>query len=129
MSDIACESSLSALPSAPAARGRRLIRLTLGAALTLMASQACREDTQSPSDPEPAPALAIASSAALTFLQVSVGQFHTCGVTSDHRAFCWVRTPPDNSATAPLTAIRGPSRSPVASTFCRSARASRTHAA
>jgi alpha-tubulin suppressor-like RCC1 family protein len=89
MSDIACGSSLSALPPAPAARGRRVTRFTLGAALALMAIQACREDTQSPSDSEPGPALAIASAAALSFLQVSAGQFHTCGVTSDHRAFCW----------------------------------------
>lgn len=89
MSDIACTSSLSAPPSAPATPARRLNWLTLGAALVLMAAPGCREDAQSPSDPEPGPALTLVSSAALSFLQVSTGLFHTCGVTADHRAFCW----------------------------------------
>jgi alpha-tubulin suppressor-like RCC1 family protein len=90
MSDIACTSSLSALPPAPATPARRLNRLILGATLVLIATLGCREDdAQAPSDPEPGPALTLVSSAALSFLQVSTGLFHTCGVTSDHRAFCW----------------------------------------
>ncbi len=90
MSDIACASPLSAHTPAPSTTGRRrLNRLALGAALALMATLGCREDAQSPSDPEPGPALTFVSSAALSFLQVSTGLFHTCGVTSDHRAFCW----------------------------------------
>ena len=88
MSDIACTSSLSAPPPASATPARRLNWLALGAALALMGTLGCREDAQSPSDPEPGPALTLASSAALSFLQVSTGLFHTCGVTSDHRAFC-----------------------------------------
>jgi alpha-tubulin suppressor-like RCC1 family protein len=89
MSDIACTSSLWALPPAPAAPARRLNWLTLGAALVLMTTLGCREDAQSPSGPEPGPALTLVSSPALSFLQVSTGLFHTCGVTADHRAFCW----------------------------------------
>ena len=90
MSDIACTSSLSAPPPAPATPRRRLNWLPLGAAFVLMATLGCREqDAQSPSEPEPGPALTLVSSAALSFLQVSTGLFHTCGVTSDHRAFCW----------------------------------------
>jgi alpha-tubulin suppressor-like RCC1 family protein len=89
MADIACTSSPTAPQPAPATPARRLDRLTLGAALVLMATPGCREDAQSPSDPEPGPALTLVSSAALSFLQVSPGLFHTCGVTTDHPAFCW----------------------------------------
>jgi alpha-tubulin suppressor-like RCC1 family protein len=86
MSDIACTPSLSTRTPAPTATARRL---TFGAAIAVMASVGCRDDAQSPSGPEPGPALALGSSPALSFLQVSAGLYHTCGVTSDHRAFCW----------------------------------------
>jgi alpha-tubulin suppressor-like RCC1 family protein len=50
----------------------------------------CGEDATSPSHPEPGPALATASAAAaLAFVQVNGGGFHTCGVATDGRAFCW----------------------------------------
>jgi alpha-tubulin suppressor-like RCC1 family protein len=55
-----------------------LVLITLG----------CREDAESPTGPEPAPELAT-TAAALAFYQVSAGSSHTCGVTSDNRAFCW----------------------------------------
>ena len=86
MSDIACRPAPSAAPPAPPALARRL---TLGAAFALVAALGCRQDVQSPTDPEPGPALALGAAAALSFVQLSAGQFHTCGVTSDHRAFCW----------------------------------------
>jgi alpha-tubulin suppressor-like RCC1 family protein len=53
----------------------------------LLATLGCRED-ESPTAPEPAPALATAT-AALAFAQLSASFDHTCGVTTDHRAFCW----------------------------------------
>lgn len=48
----------------------------------------CREDATSPTAPEP-PALAAAATTALAFYQLSTGDAHTCGVTTDHRAYCW----------------------------------------
>jgi hypothetical protein len=49
----------------------------------------CGEDATSPTAPEPGPALAITSTQPLSFRQVSVGTFHTCGVTTAGRAYCW----------------------------------------
>jgi alpha-tubulin suppressor-like RCC1 family protein len=48
----------------------------------------CREDAESPTAPEATPALS-AASAPLPFRQVSAGSSHTCGVTTDDRAYCW----------------------------------------
>jgi len=53
----------------------------------------CREDAESPTSPSPAPALATAAGA-LSFTQVRVGGGptggdHSCGVTTDDRAYCW----------------------------------------
>ena len=51
---------------------------------------ACQEDVHSPSAPQSTSALAAASAAALSFVQVSAGDgFHTCGVTMLNRAYCW----------------------------------------
>jgi alpha-tubulin suppressor-like RCC1 family protein len=53
----------------------------------------CRDDNSvgptDPGAPEPGQALAITTAAALAFRQVSVGSDHTCGVTTDDRAYCW----------------------------------------
>jgi alpha-tubulin suppressor-like RCC1 family protein len=49
----------------------------------------CRDDTQSPTAPEPGPTLATTAAHALSFSQVSVGAGHTCAVTTDSRAYCW----------------------------------------
>jgi alpha-tubulin suppressor-like RCC1 family protein len=49
---------------------------------------ACREDAESPTAPDPSPALATTASA-LVFAQLSAGNAHTCGVTSDNRLYCW----------------------------------------
>jgi alpha-tubulin suppressor-like RCC1 family protein len=59
-----------------------------GAAL-LLALASCSEPTTPPDTPQPAePALA-ATATALAFSQVSGGAAHTCGITSDNRAYCW----------------------------------------
>jgi alpha-tubulin suppressor-like RCC1 family protein len=55
------------------------------------ATPGCREDTESPTAPDPVPALAATMSGALAFHQVSGGWRHTCGVTADNRAYCWGR--------------------------------------
>ena len=69
-------------------RLRRLRRILT----VLMAATAlgCREDAQSPTDPEsdPAPSLAT-SSMPLSFRMVSAGTSHTCGLTADSLAYCW----------------------------------------
>jgi alpha-tubulin suppressor-like RCC1 family protein len=59
------------------------------AAALLVAALGCREDTESPAGPEPVPALATTTTAALAFYQVSAGEDYTCGVTTDNRAYCW----------------------------------------
>jgi alpha-tubulin suppressor-like RCC1 family protein len=55
----------------------------------LVALVGCREDAESPTAPEPPPALDITPAAALSFRQVSAGGTHSCGVTTDNRAYCW----------------------------------------
>jgi alpha-tubulin suppressor-like RCC1 family protein len=60
-------------------------------AIGSMASLGCREDVQSPTDPESAavaPSLATASTP-LSFRMLSAGNFRSCGVTTDNRAYCW----------------------------------------
>jgi alpha-tubulin suppressor-like RCC1 family protein len=54
----------------------------------LAAALGCSEDAESPTGPGSA-APALAATAALSFRQVSAGGNHTCGVTTDDRAFCW----------------------------------------
>ena len=49
----------------------------------------CQQDTTGPSNPEDAPALAASSAGTLTFSMVSIGGSHSCGVTTDSRAYCW----------------------------------------
>jgi alpha-tubulin suppressor-like RCC1 family protein len=68
-----------------ARRARRLVPVLAPALLTV--ALGCSEDAESPTAPESAaPALA---AAALSFRQVSAGGNHTCGVTTDNRAYCW----------------------------------------
>ena len=79
-------------PSSSGGRVPRLIRrLAPVLPLALVATLGCREDATSPAPPEEPtpPALAAAAAGALAFRQVSVGTFHTCGVTTDDRAYCW----------------------------------------
>jgi alpha-tubulin suppressor-like RCC1 family protein len=55
----------------------------------LVATFACGEAVESPTAPASEPALATAATT-LSFRQVSAGwSFHTCGVTTDDRAYCW----------------------------------------
>jgi alpha-tubulin suppressor-like RCC1 family protein len=54
----------------------------------VMSVLGCRED-ESPTAPEAGPALATTSPQPLAFVQVSAGLFHSCGVTTDNRAYCW----------------------------------------
>jgi alpha-tubulin suppressor-like RCC1 family protein len=59
-------------------------------ALALMtAAVGCREDAESPTAPDAGPALAVTATTALTWRQVSAGAFHTCGVATDLKAYCW----------------------------------------
>ena len=65
---------------------------TLGpmlAAAMLVTTLGCREDAESPTEPQARPALATTTTPALAFYQVSAGAVHTCGVTLDNRLYCW----------------------------------------
>jgi alpha-tubulin suppressor-like RCC1 family protein len=70
-------------------------RVTLAAPLLatalLFGAFGCQDDQQSPTDPSAAPTASAPAfaTAALTFLSVSAGYDHTCGVAIDHRAYCW----------------------------------------
>jgi alpha-tubulin suppressor-like RCC1 family protein len=57
-------------------------------AAVIIALAGCQEDQQSPTAPAAEPALATTTTA-LSFRQVSTGYFHTCGLTTDDRAYCW----------------------------------------
>jgi hypothetical protein len=69
--------------------------LTFVASVGVIALGACREEVQAPTAPAAAEEKpAFATAAALSFRQVSVGGAssfweHTCGVTTDNRAYCW----------------------------------------
>ena len=78
-----------------AAPANSLLRLTLvpvGAAALVMSFGGCVEDATAPTGPEtlqtPA-ATGAAATAPLVFRMVSAGDSHTCGVTTDSRAWCW----------------------------------------
>ena len=59
-------------------------------AVIVVGTLGCREDAESPTGPQSEPALATAQAvAALALRQVSAGTGHTCGVTTDNRAYCW----------------------------------------
>src|SRR5215207_52891 len=63
----------------------------LGSGLTIaLAAGAigCDQDAFAPGTPESRPEFA-AASVPLSFAQVSTGTFHSCGVTTDGRAYCW----------------------------------------
>ena len=57
--------------------------------LTCIVMAGCREDSESPTGPSSQPELAAAASSPLTFRTVVAGGWHSCGVTTDNRAFCW----------------------------------------
>ena len=65
-------------------------RAPMLASALLAVALGCREDAESPTGPQTEPTLATdAAAAALSFAQVSTGGFHSCGVTTDGRAYCW----------------------------------------
>jgi alpha-tubulin suppressor-like RCC1 family protein len=69
---------------------RRACRLAPVLALSiLVGALGCREDPTSPTAPASQAALATTAPTALVFYQVSAGGQHTCGVTTDNRAYCW----------------------------------------
>lgn len=51
----------------------------------------CQEDAESPTAPGSDAALVTGAATAgvLWFRQITAGSFHTCGVTTDDRAYCW----------------------------------------
>jgi alpha-tubulin suppressor-like RCC1 family protein len=81
------------LPAPPPRRGARvrrfLRRLAPVLAPAVVAALGCREDAESPTAPGPEAGLDITPAAALSFLQLSAGSGHTCGVTTDNLAYCW----------------------------------------
>jgi alpha-tubulin suppressor-like RCC1 family protein len=56
--------------------------------LLLLALVGCRDEAASPTEAGPAPTLEAAATA-LAFSQVSGGGLHSCGLTTDSRAYCW----------------------------------------
>jgi alpha-tubulin suppressor-like RCC1 family protein len=65
-------------------------RAASAVALLLVAAVAgCNESADSPSSPNPEAALAATASTPLSFIEVSTGGFHSCGVAVDQRAYCW----------------------------------------
>jgi alpha-tubulin suppressor-like RCC1 family protein len=70
--------------------GRRTPRLTTVRALSLLPLVlACREISESPTASELEPSVAVAAANALAFRQVTVGEGHACGVTTNNVAYCW----------------------------------------
>jgi alpha-tubulin suppressor-like RCC1 family protein len=68
---------MEALPS-------RSVILVVG----LVSIMGCRDEAGSPTGPTPT-TLQADMAATLAFRQVSAGEYHTCGVTTDNRAYCW----------------------------------------
>lgn len=81
------ESSQRLSPDGPSS-GQRTCRFA-ALVLALFTGAGCQENSELATGPEVPPALATRSTAALPFRLVSAGSDHSCGVTSDSRAFCW----------------------------------------
>ena len=69
-------------------------RSFLAASALLLAALGCREDAESPTEPEAAPGPAVPGNyeeeeQELSFWQVSAGKGHTCGITTSSQAYCW----------------------------------------
>jgi alpha-tubulin suppressor-like RCC1 family protein len=59
-------------------------------ALLLVAAVGCRDDAPQPTGPDSFPLSASTAAAApLSFLQISAGAEHACGVAADGKAWCW----------------------------------------
>jgi alpha-tubulin suppressor-like RCC1 family protein len=72
-----------------------------------VATLGCREEATSPTASDSVSALDATTASALAFYQVSAGRYHTCGVTTDNRAYCWGRNSEgqlgNGTATIPAT--------------------------
>jgi alpha-tubulin suppressor-like RCC1 family protein len=68
---------------------RLIRRLAPVASPALLVTVVGCEGTESPTAPQPEATLDVRPAAALSFRQVSVGFFHTCGVTTGNVAYCW----------------------------------------
>jgi len=55
----------------------------------VLAAVACGDDASSPTEPAANSQAAVSAATALAFWQVAAGGSHTCGITSDYRAYCW----------------------------------------
>jgi alpha-tubulin suppressor-like RCC1 family protein len=67
----------------------RFLKISV-AVLLLVADSGCRDDATQPTGPEASPSSAVAATTApLSFLQVSSGIDHACGVAADGKAWCW----------------------------------------
>ena len=65
-------------------------RSFVAASALLLATPGCREDTGSPTGPEATnPEASVSAASTLVFWQVSAGGSHSCGLTTDFRAYCW----------------------------------------
>jgi alpha-tubulin suppressor-like RCC1 family protein len=62
----------------------RLVPLAAGGLLAL----GCGAESEPPTGPG-APSTAVTATATLVFRQISAGFNHSCGVTTDNRAYCW----------------------------------------
>src|SRR5882724_4244727 len=89
MPRLVCIPSSLAPPTRSGGLRRLRRRLAPTLAALLIVALGCREDAESPTAPEPGPTLATSATPALAFYEVSAGNNHTCGVTTDNRAFCW----------------------------------------
>lgn len=89
-------SQVGRIPAPPGSRGGRADTrwlphptILLLAGGLVAGTSGCSEDVTAPAVLESTPTLATASHAPLSFRMVSPGSQHTCGVTTDDRAFCW----------------------------------------
>jgi alpha-tubulin suppressor-like RCC1 family protein len=65
-------------------------RLTLGIILALIAGTSCRDDTTIPTAPGSNVESALTTTTIpLAFFQLDVGLVHTCGITTENKAYCW----------------------------------------
>src|SRR4051812_41066816 len=78
----------------------RRTSLTLGLGVALLLGISCRDSNEGPTDPgstEAGATLALASTP-LAFFQLDAGLSHTCGITTDNRAYCWGHNKNENGA-------------------------------
>ena len=67
-------------------------RSWVGASALLLAALGCRDETELPTAAGTGagnPEASVSAASALAFWQVTAGYEHSCGVTTDNRAYCW----------------------------------------